>query len=159
MKIILQRIATIRGSAWYVVSHPTTLHGGKGIAVANNCSMMENTAVCMCIVPVQLWHKDNVNERIIVYALLDDCSQATFIHQDIIEKINMPKRKTTISVKTLHGEQKDNVIAVSGLFVKCVTNHSKWYPESNIAIELPCTYSRPFIAAEPEDIPTPTKIY
>ena len=70
----------------------------------------------------------------------------------------MPKRKTIISVKTLHREQKDNVIAVSGLFVKCVTNHSKWYPESNIAIELPCTYSRPFIAAESEYIPTPTKI-
>ena len=78
-------------------------------------------------------------------------------HQDIIGEINMPKRKTIISVKTLHGEQKD-VIAVSGLFVKCVTNHSKLYPESNIAIELPCTYSRSFIAAEPEDIPTPTKI-
>ena len=146
--------------------HPTTLHGGK--SKKNNLASMECTVISMCVVPVQLWHKPKQDEldesaksssrRVTVYALLDDCSQGTFIKEDILESLNikgLPEPKP-VGVKTLNGSTVQGSIKVDGLFVEAVPSHSVHHKTSQV--QLPTAYSREFLAVDPEEIPTPSKI-
>ena len=50
----------------------------------------------MCIVPVRLSHKDFPNP-VFVYAMLDECSQGTFIKEEILDMFNTNKRKATLN--------------------------------------------------------------
>ena len=119
--------------------HPTTLHGDKAKSV--NHSSLEDDVISMCVVPILLHHKDNPKKQVTVYALLDDCSQATFIQEDILDTLNVPqKRETFISVKTLNGERCEQSFAVDGLVVQPIPTHSSRYTAS--CIKLPRAYSQ-----------------
>ena len=135
--------------------HPTTLHGDKAKSV--NHSSLEDDVISMCVVPVLLHHKDNPRKQVTVYALLDDCSQATFIQGDILDTLNVPqKRETFISAKTLNGERCEQSFAVDGLVVQPIPSHSSLYTAS--CIKLPRIYSLSALAVDVEKIPTPSKI-
>ena len=111
----------------------------------------------MCVVPVEVWHKDNADNRLTVYALLDECSQGTFIKGDILEKLDVSKLEhTTIRVGTAIGNKEDQAAAVNGLVVGCVPSHATVYGKAEV--ELPCTYSRPYLAVGVDEIPTPSSV-
>ena len=96
------------------------------------------------IVPVWLSHQ-NMNDNAIVYAVLDNQSDACFIKESILESINVTgQRSIIIKVATMLGEEAIESIKVSGLSVRSI-NES--------CIEQPCVYSREAIPARRQQIP------
>ena len=134
--------------------HPTSLHGDKLNA---NLSSLGNHVISMCVIPVILYHRANPSKQLTVYALLDDCSQGTFIHEDTLDNLGVSQvQDAIIRVNTLNGERQEKALSLDGLIVEPVPNHVVHY--GNIAIDLPRTYSQPNLAVDPEEIPTPSKI-
>ena len=54
----------------------------------------------MCVVPVQICHPDS-KKVLDTYAMLDNCSQDTFVKEEIIEALGITGAKTRVTVKTL----------------------------------------------------------
>ncbi len=134
--------------------HPTTLHGDKGLN--SNHTYVEND-ISMCVVPVEVWHKDSPDHKVISYALLDDCSQGTFIHDDLMESLKLKDtRPSSVAVTTLNGTHQSSSAKVEGLFVHCLPKHAISY--SSVDLKLPPAFSRPALAVEKEEIPTPSRI-
>ena len=92
--------------------HPTSLHDyswsperknaqhkesemGKEDQAINACTTVCNVIeagdvpITMGIVPIWLYHKNNPNTRISVYALLDNASGRTFVKEDSLRKLGM----------------------------------------------------------------------
>ena len=62
----------------------------------------ESNVISMCVVPVKGKHEHGANE-VTTYAMLDNCSQGSFIHDSIVKKLGITGSKATINLKTLHG--------------------------------------------------------
>ena len=138
-------------------NHPTTLHGGKSLT--SNLSNMQCSVISMCVVQVELWHDDNPDNIVKVYALLDECSTGSFITDDVLDKLEVPNiEHTSVAVTTLIGNQQQTSRKVDEhkLVVRAISSHSTIYKDPSI--KLPATYSRPFLAVDPEEIPTPSRI-
>ena len=134
--------------------HPTTLHGGKGLS--SNHTNVEND-ISMCVVPVEVWHKDSPDHKLVSYALLDDCSQGTFIHEDLMESLKLKDtQSSSVAVTTLNGTHQSSSAKVEGLFVRCLPKHALSY--SSFDLKLPVAFSRPALAVEKDEIPTPSRI-
>ena len=69
----------------------------------------------MCVVPVCVIHR---NSRKMV--MLDNCSQGSFIKDEIIEDLGISGRKLKLSLKTLTGEKSEDTEAVDGLIISAV---------------------------------------
>ena len=54
----------------------------------------------MSVVPVKLVHK-NSNKLISTHALLDNCSQGTFVMKSIVDKMGIDGTPTSITIKTM----------------------------------------------------------
>ena len=61
-----------------------------------------SNSINMCIVPVVVRHK-NSKFDFKTFALLDSCSQGTFIHQDLLNELSVPSIETKLTVSTLNG--------------------------------------------------------
>ena len=59
--------------------------------------------VSMCVAPVTVNHK-NSSRQVNTFAMLDNCSQGTFVKEDLLKKLKIGGRATSISIKTLNGE-------------------------------------------------------
>ena len=105
--------------------------------------------ISMSIVPVWLSHPD-VKKRIKVYAMLDSCSQGTFVTEHVLNLLGVEGVPSKIVVKTLTGQDSDSSRMVRGLLVSSVRNRG--------TIELPKTYSRRSLPVDRKEIPTPAKL-
>ena len=56
------------------------------------------------IVPVWLHHNENPEREILVYALLDDQSDTTFILETALDQLGVEGHNTQLSLSTLHAE-------------------------------------------------------
>ena len=74
----------------------------------------------MCIVPVQIKSKDT-SKTVHTYALLDSCSQGTFILDQLASDLAISGRKTSLTIKTLNGEFISNSTALEGLKVASIS--------------------------------------
>ena len=139
-------------------NHPTTLHGGKSLSVS--FTSLPTTSISMCVVQVQLWHKDNPDTKTTVYALLDECSTGTFIRDDVLDDLGVPDNdldpSLPVEVKTVNGAKEQRARGAKGLVVQAAVRHSEVYQDT--PVNLPYTYSRWFLAVGPEEIPTPSRI-
>ena len=80
----------------------------------------------MCIVPVRVRHETWQEEEnkiiareVEVYAMLDECSQGTFISEDLLDWFEEGvKRKTAIHVETVNHSGLSDAYAVKGLIVR-----------------------------------------
>ena len=100
-----------------------------------------NEIVGLSIVPVYVYVKGQFNKKIKVYAMLDMCSQGTFVAENLIEKLDTKfSRETYINVKTINGEESTPCIAVRNLVVCGVEAITDNYGLSEI--ELPTAYSQ-----------------
>ena len=61
-----------------------------------------SNVISMCVVPVKAKHEHGANE-VTTYAMLDNYSQGSFIHNSLFRKRGVTGSKTTINLKTLHG--------------------------------------------------------
>ena len=65
---------------------------------------MKSNIASMCVVPVKI--KCNKSRKELkTYAMLDCCSQGTFINSELAKKLRMEGTLTTIKIKILNGEE------------------------------------------------------
>ena len=100
------------------------------------------------IVPVWVNHADNPQNRKLVYALLDDQSDTTFVSQEVLDYLQVNGPKTQLSLLTMHAENElVRSERIKGLQVSD-TNHS-------MTIKLPTTFSCETVPAKRQQIPCP----
>ena len=113
-----------------LAKYPTGLHGYKirrkgdskddddsGKTVKNICanitdvqceSIRTGEVLSMCVVSVQVPHK-NSDKEIMMFSILDTCSQDTFITISLMEQLNMSGVQTFINIKMLISHQKESL--------------------------------------------------
>ena len=125
--------------------------------VVNVCTAICNVTdpgdvpVAMGIIPVWLYHKDNPNNKICVYALLDNASGGTFIKEDSLRRLGVKGSETKLLLTTMHGTQEVDTKAVDGL----MASH---FQENDVIVPLPRTYVRQRIPADRDEIPRPEEL-
>ena len=118
------------------------------------CGILSNSAdlnLSMCVVPIILRHEDSKSD-IVTYALLDNCSQACFISEEIISLMSLKTTQTNLTINTITSVKTESCQVTSGLKVKGLhSNDGNW-------ISLPKSYSKPCIPVDPSEIPTSNSI-
>ena len=158
--------------------YPTALHGFKlkrkednsssnddktSAIIKSNCANISNTqraaigfgqVISMFVVPVKVQHKESSKE-IITFAMLDTCSQGTFVAENLMNQLDINDIRTSIGMRTLIGPQKQSSYLLVGLYVlKLVLGPSeevKW-------VRFPSTFTRKEIPVDQSEIATPAKL-
>ena len=89
----------------------------------------------MCVVPIKAKY-GNSGKVLETHALLDTCSQGTFILETLINNLGVKGQKTLITIKTLNGEVSNKAMVVKGLRVTSGNG------DSHDWLELPDTYTK-----------------
>ena len=91
---------------------------------------MASKIISMCVVPIKITHAET-KRKVSTFAMLDNCSQGSFIKNNIIEKPGASGRKREIIRKALNGDQEVASIVISRLTVASdmegVTKHGATY--------------------------------
>ena len=103
----------------------------------------------MCIVPVSIKYENN-GKQITTYAVLGNWNQGSLVHEDVLKELGLKATKTTLSMKTLHGEGSEDTSAIAGMQVKGMNGNGSW-------LRLPRLYTRKDLTVDKEDIATPEK--
>ena len=137
-------------------SHPTLIHGYIPKLRSYSIHQTSKETISMSIVPVRLSHQSDETRELKVYALLDENSQGTFIHEALLDKLPVIKRCTSITTETINGFNTDSSFAIDGLVVKPLKEfENAYYP---VKIPLPTSYSREVISCHGEEVPTTERI-
>lgn len=145
-------------------SHPTSLHkdsknkqetpkatevvseSGAAHAVSNCASTgLGITVINSMILPVWLHHKDRPETEVLVYALLDNASDTTFIKMSTLRSLGVEGPELKLKLYTMHGDTEILVQKVDGLIVECFNK--------KVEIELAKAYSRDSIPSRRNQIP------
>ena len=103
----------------------------------------QNKMISMCIVHVKV--RDAAQGKdVLTYAMLDNCSQRSFIRETLVEKMQTSGRKTTLYLKTLNGERSESITAIEGLQVAGSKDRSTW-------IKLPRIYTRKHLPVDKKE--------
>ena len=121
------------------------------VTVATTQENSDTETICMCIVPVKIRHWENIENEVLTYAMLDSCSQGSFIQEDLIKELQLSGRKTTLNLKTLNGERTESTVLIEGMDVKGVSGN-------NSCIKLQKMYARIELPVDKEEIATHDKI-
>ena len=153
---------------------PTTpTHNGKTCTqkrTCQKCSQMHPTclqhfsvshirqpggnATSLPIVPVIVHHKDHPDQTVSVYAMLDECSQGTFIKDSVLVSLSAaPVRHTSIAIETLNSIEVMKCKALENLVVRAVPEHHNMYPAESI--KLPICYTQETLPIDSKDLPPP----
>lgn len=150
--------------------HPTSLHGDfkryegeRGdINTANDPSKPPssgNPAACFAstrsqnqahsmIVPVWLYHRSDPSNERLVYALLDDQSNTTFVGQNTLDNLSVSGPETSLLLSTMHAtDEPIKSQKIEGLVVQDFRRQ--------VTLQLPKAFSRGIIPAKREQIPRP----
>ena len=107
--------------------------------------------ISMCVVPIKISHQ-NCKKTIRTYAMLDNCSQGSFIKQDLLKRLGVDGQKLSLNLKTLTGEKSEETLMVDNLKVAGVNKmNNDW-------ISLPKVYSKKTLPVEKEEVATPEKV-
>ena len=106
-----------------------------------------NSITNSLILPVWLYHKDSPEKKILIYALLDDASDSTFIKYETIRDLGLKGPEVKLNLYTMLGKEEIFVEKICGLVVQRV--------DKRVDIELPKSYSRSSIPFRRNQIPTP----
>ena len=79
----------------------TTCTGVQSLSCAS--TKFRSDVISMCVVPVQIYHPGS-NKVFDTDAMLDNCTQGTFVKQEIIEALGITGIDTRLTVKTRNGE-------------------------------------------------------
>ena len=103
-----------------------------------------NAAFSMSVVPVILKHPSTSRE-VRTYALLDPCSEGSFIDEKLLKELNSDYISTEITVKTLNGISSQISKRVDGMLVKNIFSDD-W-------LNLSTLFSREYLDIDGEGIP------
>ena len=76
----------------------------------------QTKVISMCSVPVKV-RAAAQGKDVLTYAMLDNCSQGSFIHEALVKKMQATGRKATMNLKTLNGERSESTTGIEGLQV------------------------------------------
>ena len=96
-----------------------------------------------------LHHKDRPETEVLVYALLDNASDTTFVKTSTLRKLGVEGPKLKLKLYTMHGDTEIPVQKVDGLMVERF--------DKKVKIELPKAYSRDSIPSRRNQVPRPEK--
>ena len=63
-------------------------------------------------------------DMITTYAMLGNCSQGSFIHDNLVKEFGVHGMKTTLNIKTLHEEKTESTMIVEGILVTGMSGNS-----------------------------------
>ena len=106
----------------------------------------QTKVISMCIVPVKVKSAAQGN-NVLTYAMLENCSQESFIQEALVKKIQEPGRKTTLNLKTLNEERSESTTAIEGLQIARSKDGSTW-------IKMPRIYTRKHLAVNKSKVAT-----
>ena len=115
-----------------------------------NLSDMKNidsSGMHSLIVLVWLHHRKNTNNKLLTYALLDEQSDACFVKEDLLRRLDVNGPEIELKLSTVLAEKVVKSRRVEGLVVR-------GYSE-DVEIPLPKSYSRSSIPAKKSQIPRP----
>ena len=150
--------------------HSTSLHGYKAekrrakqqdsnsseeSKVTVNCATAntKSDVISMRVVPVLVRHELS-NCIVKTYAMLGNCSQATFMQNKLLGALGLHGRKSSITVKTMNGEVTKSSEVVNGIEVAQVSNQR----EEKIWVQLPSTYTQEDLQVDNGEIATAEKL-
>ena len=107
-------------------------------SVADSASIITNCR----IVQVVLFHKDNPDKEVKLYALLDDASDTNFVTTQVQQGV-----ETSLNLSTMLGRETLSVRRVESLIVQRLDKRAQ--------VELPKAYDRQSIPSRRHQIPTP----
>lgn len=135
--------------------HLTCLHYPKKPPVFRDEGTARCTTVCSIpdqngrdhcmIVPVWVRHTDKPNDECLVYAVLDDQSNVSFMSEKLRDKLKVEGTTTNLLLTTMHGSSNVESKKVRGLEI--LDFHKEH------VIQLPVTFSREEIPASRSQIP------
>jgi len=96
---------------------------------------------------VLLHHKSHPEVEVIVYALLDEASDTTFVTTAVKEKLEVEGVQTKLVLSTMLGREEISVSKIDGLIVERI--------DKRVQVDLPRTYSRDQIPSRRDQIPRP----
>ena len=100
------------------------------------------------IVPVWLSHTDSPEVETLLYAILDNQSDTSFILKQTANRLKLPSADVTLSLSTmLAADQLINSSKITGLSVRGFSSQQK--------IPIPSTFTRDIMPAHRDHIPTP----
>ena len=118
------------------------------ISVVHSSAAESASVITNCrIIQVILFHKDNTEKAIKVYALLDDASDTTFVTTQVQRELGIKGVQTSLDLSTMLGRQRIAVERIDGLVVQRLDKRTE--------IELPKTYARETIPSRRDQIPRP----
>ena len=98
--------------------------------------------------PVWLSHKDSPHKETLVYAILDNQSDKSFILKKTADELNLPSTEAHLLLSTMLAEDQHIVSSkIAGLSVRGFT--------SNKMIKLPTLFTRDIMPANRDHIPVP----
>ena len=112
-----------------------------------NLSDMKNidsSGMHSLIVPVWLHHRNNTNNKLLAYALLDEQSDACFVKEDL-RRLDVNGPEIELKLSTVLAEKVVKSRRVEGLVVRGSSE--------DVEIPLPKSYSRSSIPARKSQIP------
>ena len=90
-----------------------------------------------CVVPMKVQHNQS-DKEIITFAMLDACSQGTFITQNLMKQLSSEGIQTSVKIKTLIGHQIESPEIVKVLSVSKAASQN----EERNWIRLPTVFSK-----------------
>ena len=121
-------------------------HANACASVSHSSMGHEDVTNCM-ILPVLLHHKDNPDLEVIMYALLDDASDTTFVAEKVLADLGITGVNVKLNLSTMLGKEEIPTQRVDGLVVKRI--------DKKVYIPLPKAYSKERIPFRRNQIPTP----
>jgi len=149
--------------------HPTSLHDYDWVkktsykstnqSGAEPCVSSNHTAICnvteagdvpinMGILPVYLFHKNDPEKKIKVYALLDNASGGTFVNEKSMKVLGIEGNETDLILTTIHRTSSVATKAIEGLVVANIK-------EEDMISDLPRTVTRYVIPPDHNEITRP----
>ena len=125
----------------------------KNFAGFNNSKMtgkIGTKMIGMCIVPVKVKHGDG-KDIITTYVMLDNCSQGSFIHDNLVKEIGVHGMKTILNHEKWRREKIENNMVVKDIKVTGMSGDGS-------LLSLPKIYTRREIPADKDEIAAPAKI-
>ena len=120
------------------------------VAYISTC--LNHEVVSICILPIDIYC-DKTKSQVQTYAMLDNCSQGTFIKESLINDLKTLKLATSITVKTFNGKETVKTKAIKDLKVAQIGNGDK-----NCWIDLAKCFTRDSLPVDSEDIFIPDQI-
>ena len=145
--------------------HPTCLHSDPApnengqdsglrdtpIATSHRVNLSDIKNVnpsCMhsLIVPVWIHHRRDIRKKLLTYALLDEQSDACFVREDLLERLDVIGPEVELKLSTVLAEEVIKSRRIEGLVVRGY---------NDVEIPLAKSYSRSSIPAKKSQIPRP----